>query len=137
MNVLEVFATRTYAEQRCGGCGVWFAMDAEDRRSRIENNATFYCPNGCQRHFTARTEAERLREELRDEQASRQRAEREAEHQRGEREAARRSLIALRGHTTRLKKRVAKGACPSCHARFKDLASHMAEQHPTYADGTP
>jgi hypothetical protein len=33
---------------------------------------------------------------------------------------------------TRIKKRVAAGVCPCCNRSFKDLARHMAGQHPDY-----
>lgn len=39
---------------------------------------------------------------------------------------------ATRGHLTRVKKRVAAGVCPCCNRSFKDLARHMAGQHPNY-----
>lgn len=48
----------------CGECGTVFALD-ENRVSRLrESHATFWCPNGHQRRFLAKTETEALRERL-------------------------------------------------------------------------
>lgn len=46
--------------------------------------------------------------------------------------ATERSLSAQKGVTTRLKNRIAAGACPCCHRTFQNVARHMAGQHPDF-----
>lgn len=43
-----------------------------------------------------------------------------------------RSLVAHKGHTTRLKNRIAAGVCPCCQRTFQNLARHMKCKHPKY-----
>jgi len=45
-----------------------------------------------------------------------------------------RSKIAIKGHHTRLKKRIAAGVCPCCNRSFQNLQSHMKNQHPQYLE---
>lgn len=44
------------------------------------------------------------------------------------------SKIAIKGHHTRLKKRIANGVCPCCNRSFKNLHLHMENQHPEYLE---
>lgn len=44
------------------------------------------------------------------------------------------SKYRVKGHLTRLKKRVAHGVCPCCKRTFKQLASHMKTKHPEYQE---
>ena len=45
-----------------------------------------------------------------------------------------RRTAAYKGVATRIRNRVARGECPSCNQSFADLAKHMAEEHPEYAE---
>lgn len=102
----------------CCVCGTPFAIDAYLYGKLFENHNDFYCPNGHSQHFTGKTEAEKLREELaRKEQAfSRELNQRlEAERQ-----------------LNRLKKRVGNGTCPCCKRSFSNLHRHMKTKHPEF-----
>lgn len=45
-----------------------------------------------------------------------------------------RSKIAIKGHHTRLKKRIFNGVCPCCNRTFKNLHLHMENQHPEFLE---
>lgn len=111
----------------CGGCGITYAVPAEWRAARIQDHKTFHCPNGCQRHYPGKTEAEKLREQL-------ERAEGRITHLRDQYNAADRSARAYKGQVTQLRKRVSNGVCPCCRRSFANLARHMSGQHPDYAE---
>lgn len=125
--------------QQCIACGITFAF-AKDYDTRLrETHANFYCPNGHAQCYTAKTEAEKLRDQLTKErqQLDQVKADREwyrnrlDETQASERRIARR-LTAHKGVVTKMKKRVANGVCPCCHAKFKNLRDHMKAEHPDW-----
>lgn len=129
--------TETLTLIYCANCGMAFGIteDYEDRRRK--DHASFYCPRGHSQSWSAKSEEEILREKLEaaknSEQWWRDRSKREEEAK----ETARRQRDAYKGHTTRLKKRVAKGKCPCCSATFVNLASHMTKRHPDYVQEEP
>lgn len=121
----------------CCRCGIEFAMpDAYDTKRR-EDHGTFYCPNGHPQSYTGKTEAEKLAEKLEVEKRNVEFWRKQEQHQRDYRAKAERQRDAYKGHTTRLKKRAAKGKCPCCSAELVDLKRHMAKCHPEYGqDGS-
>ena len=133
-NAVVEFDKYTLARMECGGCGISYAVPQAWLKDRKRNHETFYCPNGCPRHFPGESDIERERR-LREE------AERRAEGQRLWRkqaidraDRAERSAAAYKGHLTRTKRRVGNGVCPCCNRHFKNLADHMAGQHPEYVE---
>lgn len=96
-----------------------------DRAQEAKPNYTLYCPAGHAWHYRGESDADRekrlrqraeqqiaqARDEARDAQAARERAER-----------------ALKRH----KKRSAAGTCPCCQRTFANMAQHMKTQHPEF-----
>lgn len=122
----------TLRVQHCINCGVAFAMpaDLDDEYRRTHKN--FYCPNGHSQHYTGKTEAEKLKEEL-------DRVNKEKEHQKACRERAekmyRKSDIERKKVKTRLKNvkaKILEGVCPCCDQTFPDLHEHMSSAHPEF-----
>lgn len=109
----------------CISCGVPIAMPSEMFDRRVKDQRTFYCPNGHSQHFTGKTEAQKLRDRLRV-------AESNVTFYRDQLEASERSKRAIRGHLTRIKRRIANGVCPCCNRSFKDVQRHMDSQHPEF-----
>jgi hypothetical protein len=116
----------------CCACGTAFGMAKELRESRLQDHKSFYCPNGHSQHYAGETDEEKLRKE--NKRLAQQRdwayTARQAADERAD--AAEKSRAAIKGHQTRLKKRIAAGVCPCCNRSFKDLQAHMAGQHPNY-----
>lgn len=118
----------------CGGCGQLFAMSKEFKNRRREDHKTWYCPNGCERHYPHETEKEELRRHLSETQE-------EVNKERGQRQSAENALDtarkqrnALKGHMGRIRKRTAAGTCPCCKRTFQALSTHMLKQHPGYVE---
>lgn len=88
-----------------------------------------YCPLGHKHLPAGKGAAVKLREQLDRERAR-------ATRITAEKDQVEASLRATRGANTKLKKRIANGVCPYCHRTFKNVARHMAGQHPDYTEPT-
>lgn len=108
-------------------CGVEYGLSAGFIAARRKDHKTFYCPNGCSRHYPrpAESDADRLRRELGYTRSSLEAARSLA--QRENRRAA-----AYKGHATRLRNSIAQGFCPACDTKFPDVEKHMADEHPDF-----
>jgi DNA repair exonuclease SbcCD ATPase subunit len=109
-------------------CGIRLGVPRElyDLANRQKNKG-IYCPVGHAFVFNNTLE-EQLEEQKRETKRARQREDAVRDLLTHEEHSHR----ATRGHMTRIKKRVAAGVCPCCNRSFKDLARHMAGQHPDY-----
>lgn len=122
-----IYVTVRLESETCCRCGVVFGIEANHRARLIQKKGTnFYCPNGHPQHYIGETEADRLKREL--------------EWARSQRDSARsalkmteNTLRVVKGHKTRLKKRIANGVCPCCNRTFENVARHMKSKHPGYA----
>ncbi len=118
----------------CGGCGVMFAMTEAYNKQRREDHKGWCCPNGCNRIYEGKTEAQKLREQL---ATAEQNAKYHAEQARRERQEAehfKKSRDAYKGRVTHLKNRAAEGMCPCCNEKFPNLHEHMKSNHPEFLE---
>ena len=111
----------------CSECGMCFWMRTRYVNSRREDHGTFYCPNGHNQYFPAKTEAEQLKAQL---EAAR-RATADAREQLAR---ERSSHASTKGKLTKTLNRVHQGVCPHCNRTFMDLQKHMVSRH---ADADP
>lgn len=127
----------SFEAHQCGACGVFFAIEATFMDARRENHQRFVCPLGHGYVFKGESEKERLRRE-RDE------AFRSANSTRDLLRHEERAHAATKGHLTRTKKErdrmhamIEAGQCPvpGCRRHFKNVAAHMARQHPGFKVG--
>ena len=119
----------------CGVCHVDFAIDRGWLANLQRTGDWFYCPNGHKIHYY-KTENQKLEQEKAALQRRLDSANARASSWRDQAEAAERSKTAIKGHNTRLKRRVAAGVCPCCTRTFQNLQRHMVNQHPDYAADT-
>ncbi len=77
-------------------CGITWAAPEAWFKDKQECHNTFYCPNGCRRHFPQENKEERLKRQLKDVQNCCVDYEQQSV-------SLTRSNIALRGHLTRKK----------------------------------
>lgn len=109
----------------CPDCSIQFAVPERWNQQRRETGDGFYCPNG--HSLSYKGEIDRLRKALAAEQASKAAI-------RDQLQAAERSAAAARGQMTKMRKRIANGVCPCCHRTFVNVARHMENKHPGYAE---
>lgn len=123
--------TTTFVVLECWACGMQFAIThALDFVLRRKGD-TFCCPKGC-RLFFGESEVERVRKVLAKTQAELDQEKACSQSLRLGWERTDREKAAVRGHLTRLKRRIANGVCPCCQRAFRQLSRHMKTQHPEY-----
>lgn len=134
--------TATIIRTSCGACGIAFGLEEGFYRSRQEDGASFYCPNG---HFVgwADNENARLRRSLQKAQQAAIDARTQADAARKEADEQRLQKINARTHAKRevtkkrraiaerkrLETRVKAGVCIKCHRHFPKLQRHMEDKH--------
>lgn len=125
--------TRRMVIEECIACGVTFAFPDALHDRLLKTHRDFFCPNGHSQHYVGKTDAEVLQEKLDREKENVEWHRKRAEAAMDAAATAKRQRDAYKGHTTRLKQRVAKGKCPCCHCEFVNLKAHMTKRHPDYA----
>lgn len=128
---------RPFNMDACCTCGTEIFLPAAlyCRLKVAGPKGTFYCVNGHPQCYRVSDLEKMRRERDRLKQDAAYKDSRIAE-ERAARAAAERSVSAYKGVVTRTKKRVGNGVCPCCNRTFKDLARHMAGQHPEYTKET-
>lgn len=123
--------------EECCNCGMIFAMTKDFKNEKLKyrhssNRKSFYCPNGHPQFYTGETEEQKLKREL--EKAERDKGWYERRYKEESKRADHEQHRAngYKGHATRITKRAKAGVCPCCNRTFKQLAAHMATQHPQF-----
>lgn len=129
------YATRAnLVVEDCATCGILHAIPAEFRQRRLDDGASWYCPNGHRMHF-AKSNVDREREARERAERRAEQAEQAARYQREQAARERRTSAALRGHLTRMRNRIANGVCPvpGCkRSGFTNVMRHVAAKHPDW-----
>lgn len=130
-------ATQTFTETlvvlHCYACRCAFGITEDHyNRARRSSSVEFYCPNGHDQVFSETSE-QKLQRELANERRRLDSESARVTSLRDQLEATERSLRGHKAAKTRIKNRIANGVCPCCNRSFKDLARHMAGQHPAFA----
>jgi hypothetical protein len=113
-------------------CDAYIIMPAEIVAQYRKNHDWWYCHRGHQQHFSGKSKEEKLKAELAEKERELQREIKRKEWaQQGEKRAEYQRRAA-KGQLTKTKNRIKNGVCPCCNRTFKDLARHMAGQHPDY-----
>lgn len=119
----QIAVSVSLTEITCGICGGVYAIAENLRATRYEQGGFWHCPY-CQGSWGYVTsENDKLKKQLAEERARKDRALADANVNRELRIKAENSL-------QRIKKRVNNGVCPCCHRTFKQLAAHMKSKHP-------
>lgn len=125
----------TVSAVRLIGCGHITFLSAEHIAERRRDHKSFYCSVcGRSNHYPGKSDLEELQGRLNSAIDQRDTARRVSRDARLERDHVKRSLTAHKGHTTRIKNRIAAGVCPCCNRTFKNLARHMGNKHPDYKE---
>lgn len=115
----------------CASCGVVFAVTDDWERERRRDHRSFWCPNGHSLSWSGKSDIEEAKAALKWERDQLKWERDRAAALLAERDGARASLRATKGHVTRLRKLAASGECPfGCGRRFAGLTEHIAKVHP-------
>lgn len=132
MTAFTQYLNVSFTTEKCWVCGVHFALERDYSAKRGKDGKQFHCPNGCKLAFGP-SEVQELKDKLARERARHDQTEARLRDERQSHEHTGRQLIAQRGATTRIKRRIGKGVCPCCNRTFADLTRHMNTKHPNYA----
>lgn len=113
----------------CAECGVVFAVTVELEKRRRQTGERFYCPNGHTLVFRE-IEADRLRKESDRQKDLIAQLDRRVANAQEDARAAHASLVATKGHLTRVKRRADAGVCQHCNRSFANVARHVEHMHP-------
>jgi hypothetical protein len=105
--------------EECINCGIKFCIPLEFQKKLLESHKSFYCPNGHSMIYSGKTEAEKLRDELKRKEAEMSQVVEEKWKERNRADQAEKKL-----------KRVQRGVCTCCNRTFPNLANHMKSKHP-------
>lgn len=99
--------TTTLSTAECCNCGVAFAMPTELKKKLLQTQDSFYCPNGHKQYYVGKARVERLENALADAKDT-IRSVRSYSDSLEERLARKdRQNAALKGHLTRLRRKLA------------------------------
>lgn len=112
-----------FTQHECGNCGIPFFVPTRWLKNKINEHGSFCCPNGCNRKFTGKSDAEKVREEL-------EALKREKERQHELLQNKLLDTINEKNKVEKQLKRIHKGVCPCCNRSFQNLANHIKTQHP-------
>lgn len=113
--------------EQCCNCGMSFAMTVDFQRRRRQDRQTFYCPAGHAQHYTGKTEAQKLKDELERSRQMLDAAQARAATAEHEREQI------TKAHK-KMRTRVMNGVCPCCNRTFQNLMQHMKSEHPEFKE---
>ncbi|HET9678959.1 MAG TPA: helix-turn-helix transcriptional regulator [Gammaproteobacteria bacterium] len=109
-----------FVTENCCTCGIQFAMTDAFHKRRLDDKKIFYCPSGHAQHYTGKSEEQRLREQLKQQQIR-------ANVLTEEKDEISRTY-------NRMRRRVKEGKCPCCEKTFPNLFQHMRSQHPSFGN---
>ena len=125
MSILGLNASVSLASLTCCNCGMTFAMPQTIMDERRKDHVNFYCPSGHTQHFPHETNEEKLKKQVEKLQKEKEWAAQALKLANEDASKAQKSLA-------RLRTRAKAGVCPCCKRTVKQMAQHMATQHPDF-----
>lgn len=136
----QKFAADTTLEVvTCATCHITYAIPASLKRSALKypgdgpNGWKLCCPLGHTWWYTGKSEAEKLKRKLEFERERAGRVTAQLDQTKALLKGQKARAARFKNERDRERLRVAAGVCPCCNRSFKDLARHMAGQHPGFA----
>lgn len=118
----------------CGSCSGIYAIAAKYKNQKRQQGGYWNCPYCSVQWGYGESENDRIKKQLQQEKKRKEWAEQDARVAWEHYDTADKSRNAYKGHLTRTKKRISNGVCPCCNRHFKNLHSHMKNQHPQYKE---
>lgn len=130
---MSTFVQNEFFEvEHCCSCGMAFAMTTDFQKRRLDDRKSFYCPAGHSQYYSGKTEAQKLRDKLKERDREVEAANRLAEQQRQAAYEQRQRAASISRSYQKVRERVRNGVCPCCNRTFENLARHMATKHADY-----
>lgn len=116
-----------FVTEECCSCGIPFAMTKDFQRRRLNDHKLFYCPSGHSQHYTGKSEAQKLREQL-------EKTQRNLEAESGRAALLEQHRNQVSRSYGKMRERVKNGVCPCCNRTFQNLLQHMRTEHPDFGE---
>jgi hypothetical protein len=119
----------------CPACGITYAMPAalqSNAYDRGHRAIVWYCPNGHELGYNGASEAEKAEQKAKREGERATRLQARLDQTEAALRAQKAAKTRFKNERDRDRRRVAHGVCPCCGRTFKQLARHMASQHPGF-----
>ena len=130
----QVNAATDLSTITCGKCGGIYAIAERYRAYKQENGGYWNCPYcQCLWGFGA-SELSMVRDQLRTAEHQVEQERKRTEWAQQDARITERRRRALKGHLTKVKKRISHGICPCCNRSFENLRRHMKVRHPAYTN---
>ena len=120
-----------FVVKTCPKCGVVYGLQQAHLDGMRDEKGSYCCPNGHWRTFSE-GKYDRLQKEITEKNRQLELVNTRYGNLREDLERTERRLFATRGVVTKIRKRVAGGACPCCNRTFQNLGRHMKTKHPDY-----
>lgn len=117
---IKSYTTEMVAEICCN-CGIPWLMPKNYRDMLVQTHDRFFCPNGHGQSYYGKTEAEKLKDQLR-----------QKENELAQTVTAKIQIENQLDKANKKLKRVAAGQCPCCDKTYVHLSNHMAKKHPEF-----
>ena len=127
-----IYLTATLVREECCSCHMIFAVTTSFQEEMKDTHNSFCCPKGHWQSYRSESETEQLQKIIQQKDNEIRIQTELKEETRQERDQIKKSLIAIKGHKTRIQKRIAAGVCPCCNRSFNNLHRHMNTKHPKY-----
>ncbi len=111
----------------CCNCGMPFAITEDFYTRKKQDNQNFFCPNGHKLHYTSKSEAQNLKEQL-------VRSQEKLEAQAARARKAEAEKNQFKRNYKRMRERINNGVCPCCNRIFQNLLDHMRNEHPNFEE---
>jgi hypothetical protein len=126
--------TDTLTVLSCSNCSLPFGISKHFETQRRRDHESFYCPRGHSQYFPGKSDVELAEERAAAAERQTKFARARATAAQDQAEAHRRTSIALKGHLTRARNKIANGVCPvaGCKRHFDNVQNHIARMHPDW-----
>lgn len=125
----------TLVVETCCNCGIVFGIDRDTYDRRSEDHKNFYCPAGHGQHYTGKTEADKLKEQIQQLETNLQYSRNRRDELHNQVQQLNYSVRAQKAAKTKIINRVKNGVCPCCNRTFHNLQNHFKTKHPELITG--
>lgn len=120
----------TLIVETCVNCGTPFGLDRDLYNKLRESHGTFYCPKGHSQYYSAKSETEKLKDEISQQNQRLERLNNYITEKNQTIHSLTYSNRSLKAAKTKILNRVKNGVCPCCNRTFKNLQAHFKTVHP-------
>ena len=129
MGYTQTFVS-TLTVLNCANCGIAFGITSDFEKRRRDDHEGFFCPKGHSNVFNGKSEADKLKDRLKEKEESIEWYSKRVTGLHTEITKKNHEIRAQKAAKTKILNRVKNGICPCCNRTFQDLQKHFKSKHP-------